>query len=131
MSVLDDDGRAPAALDPPRVHPTTIRPDGADEPIAVVAVRGEVDADEAAQLRRAGAALLGTNGAVAVDLSGVTFFGSRGIAALVELHRIADGSGARLSIVTGRANRAVLRPLALTGVDRVLRLVPSVEEIPL
>ncbi|HZG89135.1 MAG TPA: STAS domain-containing protein [Pseudonocardia sp.] len=106
-----------------------LRSDTSDEPIAVLTVHGEVDTAEAAQLRRAGSALLGTTRTVAVDLSGVTFFGSRGITALVELHHGATTSGTVLWIITGKANRAVLRPLALTGLDSVLRLASAPEHI--
>jgi anti-sigma B factor antagonist len=129
MSVLDGDGRTTAAQGLCGPVCSTLRSDGSDEPVVVLTVHGEIDTAEAAQLRRAGSALLGTTGTVAVDLSGVTFFGSRGITALVELHHGATTSGTALWIITGRANRAVLRPLALTGLDGLLRLVPTPEGI--
>jgi anti-sigma B factor antagonist len=117
MSVLGGNDRSPAAHGP-------------GERIAVLGASDEIDAAEAAELQRAGAALLGTARTVAVDLSGVTFFGSRGISALLALHHAAGESGADLWIITGEANRAVLRPLALTGVDRVLRIVSAAAQIP-
>jgi hypothetical protein len=39
-----------------------------------------------------------------------------------------DAAGADLTIVTGPGNRAVLRPLQVTAVDTLFRLVPVLDD---
>jgi anti-sigma B factor antagonist len=57
--------------------------------------------------------------AVVVDLSGVTFLASSGLAVLIgAAHRIESRSGDRLHVVA--SNRAVTRPLEVTGADTLL-----------
>jgi anti-sigma B factor antagonist len=60
-----------------------------------------------------------------VDLSAVTFLGSRGIAALVGANRQSRGEALRVVV---DANRPVIRPLEVTGLDEVLALHHSVAE---
>jgi anti-sigma B factor antagonist len=51
--------------------------------------------------------------AICVDLGGVTFLDSSGIAVLVIVHRLASGLGARYTVVN--PNSAVYEHLRLTG----------------
>ncbi|GLY50421.1 hypothetical protein Lesp01_40770 [Lentzea sp. NBRC 102530] len=62
---------------------------------------------------------------VVVDLSGVTYFGSSGLNELVRQQRRARSAGVPLRIAS--AHRAVLRPIAMSGLDQVLDLYPDVE----
>ncbi|MBJ8341613.1 STAS domain-containing protein [Antrihabitans sp. YC3-6] len=62
--------------------------------------------------------------AVLVDLAEITFFGSAGIELLVALAERSSTRGHPFRIVTGN-NRAVIRPLEVTGLDRSLDLVPT------
>jgi anti-anti-sigma factor len=60
---------------------------------------------------------------VVADLSGVTFLGSAGLSVLMAHHRRCAELGSRLEVVPG--GRAVARPLAVTGLDKVLTIVPD------
>ncbi|MCX6462541.1 MAG: STAS domain-containing protein [Pseudonocardiales bacterium] len=97
--------------------------------VAVVAVRGEVDAPEAALLEGAVAdACAAAADLVVVDLSGVSNFSSRGLAALVIAHDVVTRHGVTLAIATGEGNRRVRRPLEITGLDTVLPVFATVGE---
>lgn len=86
-------------------------------------VAGEIDAVEADALAEAGIGLLDHAPEVlVVDLGEVRFFGSRGMTALLRIRWAASEAGTRLRVVTGPANRPVLRPLTITGLDRELAL---------
>lgn len=95
----------------------------------VVAVEGEVDLETAPTLRAAVQAvvdeLAGEVGVV--DLTAVTFLGSAGLTVLLDVARACEARGATLRIVVG-ANRTVVRPITITGVDEALELYDSVEE---
>lgn len=58
--------------------------------------------------------------ALVLDLAGVTFFGSAGLALLVETYQVAAGQGTVVAVVAPQ--RAVLRPMQVTGVDQVLKV---------
>lgn len=102
-------------------------PSTRDTPTRVLAVSGEIDEAEATAFQDAAIELLHEHRSVVLDLSGVTFLASRGIAALVRVQRAADDADAALTVVTGPGNRAVLRPLQITAVDSLFRLVPDVD----
>jgi anti-sigma B factor antagonist len=61
---------------------------------------------------------------VVLDLSAVEFLGSAGIQVLVEAHETAIENGGTLH-VAGAGERAVARPLQVTGVDEFLHLEPG------
>jgi anti-sigma B factor antagonist len=60
---------------------------------------------------------------VVLDLTGLTFLGSVGLSVLVAHHQRCAKLGSRLEIVPG--GRAVTRPITMTGLHRVLDLVPD------
>jgi anti-sigma B factor antagonist len=60
---------------------------------------------------------------VVLDLTGLTFIGSAGLSVLLTHHRRCVELGARLEIMPG--GRAVTRPITVTGLDKVLTLVPD------
>lgn len=95
----------------------------------VVEVTGEVDLDTAPRLREAIAVALdeAADGPCIVDLTAVTYLGSAGLTALVDATREAAARQEPLRIVVD-ANRPVIRPIEITGLDRVLHLYHSVEE---
>jgi anti-anti-sigma factor len=94
---------------------------------AVVRCSGEVDMTSAGALRETIGDLLGRRpAALLIDLTGVRFFGSTGISALVAAQEQADAGGVPLVVVA--TTRPVLRPLQVTTVDRILTLHPSVDE---
>ncbi|WP_434439166.1 STAS domain-containing protein [Lentzea sp. E54] len=95
--------------------------------VVVVAVEGEIDADTADDVLAALRAGVDSDGpALVADLSRVSFFGSTGISTLITAHEFADERGKQLHVVAPQ--RAVRRPLEVTGVADVLLLHNSVDE---
>lgn len=94
--------------------------------VSVLEVYGEVDLAEADAIRTRMAALLdGSRPRAVLDLSGVGFLGSHGLTAVVRSSRTAGDAGVRLDGVTGPGNRAVIRPILMTGLDRVITWYPD------
>jgi anti-anti-sigma factor len=98
--------------------------------VAVLAVAGEVDNAEAAAVESALQELLRSprTSVVVLDLSAVTFFGSRGLAVVVDGARAARAAGTELRGVTGPDNRRVQRPLDVTGVDQTIPWFATADE---
>jgi anti-sigma B factor antagonist len=97
-----------------RPHPDTV----------VLAVRGEIDTLTAPAFTAATEELLTTPGAVLVmDLTEVRFLASSGLAVLISAAHRAEERGVRLRLVA--ANRAVRRPLEITGTAVLFDLHPD------
>lgn len=95
---------------------------------AVVSVSGEIDLETASQLgEHALDALRSVSPRIALDITDVTFIDSTGLKVLVTIERRAQLAGG--SFVLVGATRAVLRILALTGLDQVFTLHGSIEEL--
>lgn len=93
----------------------------------VVEVVGEVDLLTAPRLHGAVmTALASRPRMVVIDLLGVSFLGSSGLAVLVEVHQQATGERTQLRVVA--EGPATLRPLQVTALDRQLSLYPSRED---
>ncbi|MEO6083967.1 MAG: STAS domain-containing protein [Umezawaea sp.] len=91
---------------------------GSDD-VAVLALSGEIDAATAGATRaRTLAAIDAHPAALVLDLSAVDFFGSNGIAIVLETAQRAELRGIRFVVVADR--HLVLRPLQVTGVDSQL-----------
>jgi anti-sigma B factor antagonist len=92
--------------------------------IPVVVAPEEVDITNAPKLRAAllDAASRGRR-VVVVDMSRTRFCDTAGLHALVGAHRRAEAEGGRILLVI--AANAVLRILAITGIDQVLAHFPS------
>lgn len=89
----------------------------------VLEVSGEVDMISAPRLReQVNSALETHEGVVVIDLLDVTFFGSSGLAVLVEARQLADGRN-RLRLVAD--GPATLRPLQVTGLVERFSLYPT------
>ena len=87
----------------------------------VLTATGEVDTLTAPRLDAALAELLGTPEQVlVVDLTGITFLASSGLAVLIRAAHRASSSDRRLRLVT--RGRPVLRPLRITGTDSLFDL---------
>nr|WP_243869543.1 STAS domain-containing protein [Amycolatopsis granulosa] len=99
----------------------------------VVTVTGEVDAGTIGRLRdgleaaRTGAPVPPPP-AVVLDLTGVGFIGSSGLALLVEVSEECAAAGQELTLVC--ASRPVLRPLQLTGLDEVFTITGTLPPAP-
>jgi anti-sigma B factor antagonist len=94
--------------------------------VALVTVEGEVDVDTAPKVRDwLDEAFDAKQKAVVLDLTGVTFFASVGLAMLVEFH--GRGETERIELRTMAPTRAVAAPLFLTTLDRVINLYTDVD----
>jgi anti-anti-sigma factor len=95
--------------------------------LMVVAVEGEIDVDTADDVLDAvRLGFVSAGPALIADLTLVSFFGSTGISTLISAHELAEENGKKLHVVAPQ--RAVRRPLQVTGVADVLSLYDSVEE---
>lgn len=99
-------------------HPT---PD-----VTVVSVSGEIDMLSAPALRAYVTTNLVDDGTFVLDLSGVSFLGSAGLAVLVGA---AQESGTRaIAFAVVAADRAVTRPIVATGLGEVFDVHASLDE---
>jgi anti-sigma B factor antagonist len=89
--------------------------------LAVVEIRGDLDALTASGFDRWVREQLEGHVDVVLDLDGVAFLASAGIGALITIRQEAARLGVRLH-VTGRGNRAVQRPLQVLGLERFVEL---------
>lgn len=93
---------------------------------SVVRLIGELDADDAPTVRALLAEqVLRGPGSLVVDLSGLTFIDSAGLAALVAAHKGTRTAGT--SLLLAAPTPAVVKVLAITGLNAVLMTAPSVE----
>lgn len=96
--------------------------------LTLLTVRGEVDTLTAPRLESALDELLDTPGDVAVDLEGVGFLASSGLAVLIDAARRAEREHRRLHVVA--TGRAVLRPLEVTGSAQLFTVLSGHHLIP-
>jgi len=93
--------------------------------IVVVAASGEVDLLTVRRLQESmRRALEGVPRILVVDLTGVSFFGSAGLAVLAEFRQVA-GDRTELRVV---AAGPVLRPLRLTGLTDLFAVYPTLDD---
>ena len=102
-------------------HHTTER-DGA----LVVAFTGDVDLQSSPEARKALLDAVGRGGNVVVDLSGVGYIDSSGVASLVESLQTARKSGGAL--VLASVSESALRVLQLARLDKVFAIHDSVDQ---
>lgn len=95
----------------------------------MITAEGDVDMRTAPTLQNAVTATVDqvAPGPYVLDLTNVTFLGSAGLTALVAVHRHVESRGDVLRIVVD-ANRPVIRPIELTGLDTALNLYHTVDE---
>ncbi|MCE6994659.1 STAS domain-containing protein [Saccharothrix sp. S26] len=131
MTVQDPDvvatsGAESAAAESPRAGQLGLDVRTATEGVTVVSVSGEVDMLTAPQLRAGALPHLDAGSTLVLDLSGVSFLGSAGLAVLVEASQHAKRRDAQFRVVA--VERAVTRPLAATGLGEVFSVFGSVEQ---
>ena len=112
----------PALAAPSNLHPgtdiLTVTTRSVPPGVVVAAVCGEVDQETAPLLKnRLLAHLRPTGPPLVVDLTEVSFLGAAGLTVLIEAREAAVAEKIRLCVVA--RSRRVLRPLAITGLDRV------------
>lgn len=89
--------------------------------VAVLIVRGEIDALTTPQLQSGVDELLaGPEERAVLDLSGVSFLASSGLAVLIQAAQRTTERATRLRLVV--STRAVRRPLQVTGLDQLFEL---------
>lgn len=92
---------------------------------AVVSLPAEIDITNAGQVREDLLSVLNQGAALLIaDLSKTTFCDSAGVSALARSFRRAKASQSGMRLVV--STLAVQRVLALTGIDRLLDIYPSV-----
>lgn len=94
--------------------------------VTVVSVSGEIDMQSAPALRTYVTTNLAGDGKFVLDLSGVSFLGSAGLAVLVEAAQESRTRAVAFSVVA--ADRAVSRPIAATGLGEVFDVHKSLDE---
>ena len=100
---------------------------GLGAPRVVVTLPAEIDLDNADQVgRQLDAALAPGVATVVADMTATRFCDTSGVRMLVLAHQGAAAHHAELRVVIPSAN--VLRVLAITKVDTVLRIYPSLQD---
>lgn len=97
------------------------------ERASVVRLVGELDADQAPALRKLLAErVLSGPGHLVLDVAGLTFLDSSGLATLIAVHKGTRSAGT--SLVLAGPGPAIVKVLALTGLQSVLHTAPSVQQ---
>ncbi|QFZ22250.1 STAS domain-containing protein [Saccharothrix syringae] len=130
MTVQDPDvvatsGPESAAASSPRAGQIGLTVRKVGEGVTVVAASGEIDMLTAPQLRAEVLRHLDGGDTLVLDLSGVSFLGSAGLAVLVEASQHGKRRGTAFRVVA--VERAVTRPLAATGLGEVFSVFESVD----
>jgi anti-sigma B factor antagonist len=94
--------------------------------VVVASVSGEVDMLTAPALRQVVDEQIGDCRVLVIDLSGVSFLGSAGLAVLVETSHEAKRREVLLRLVT--SSHTVRRPLEITGLTDMLTTFPTLDE---
>ncbi|ACU37621.1 anti-sigma factor antagonist [Actinosynnema pretiosum subsp. pretiosum] len=95
--------------------------------VLITRITGEVDAASTDPIRAEVLDQLDqATGALVLDLREVVFFGSSGISLLAESYARAQRRGLALAVVADQ--RAVLRPLQVTGMADSLLIKPTLDE---
>ena len=92
---------------------------------AVVALTGDVDLQTSPAVRQKLLECLEKYKCVVVDLEGVHYIDSSGVASLVEAFQVSRRKGASFSLA--RVSAAALRVLSLARLDKVFTIHPTVE----
>ena len=104
----------------------TVEVSHAGDGAVIVHVAGEIDLLTANVLgERIREQLDPANRLLVLDLSGVTFLGSAGLAEIVSASQAGADWGAKMLLVA--TNRAVVRPLEVTGLSSLFTLYASVD----
>lgn len=92
----------------------------------VITVVGELDMQSTPALQELlGTEVRSTTRRLVLDLTGVSFLGSSGLAALVEARQVVQRQDAELRLVC--ATHAVTRPLHATGLGEVFEIHPTLD----
>jgi anti-sigma B factor antagonist len=120
-----------ASREPAHAGGLDVHLDRSTPSVLLLRVAGEIDTLTAPMLEEALGELLAAEPAdalVAVELAGVGFLASSGLAALIRAAHRAEAQGRELHLVGG--SRAVTRPLQVTGSDRLFVLHADFGTLP-
>lgn len=92
----------------------------------VAQLSGEVDLERSPAVRRALLDALGAKAPLVVDLSGVSYIDSSGIASLVEAYQTARKQGT--AFVLCAVSPAALRVMQLARLDKVFDIRPTLDD---
>jgi anti-sigma B factor antagonist len=92
---------------------------------AVIALTGDVDLQSSPAVRQKLLGCFEDQTKVVVDLSGVTYIDSSGVASLVEAFQMARKKGGAFALVS--VSPQVMRVLSLARLDKVFTIHPTVE----
>jgi len=93
---------------------------------AIVAFEGDVDLEQSPTARKVLLDAVGAHGSVLVDLSGVGYIDSSGVASLVEAFQASRKKGAGFALAA--VSEPALRVLQLARLDKVFTIHASVED---
>lgn len=93
---------------------------------AVVAFEGDIDLESSPRAREVMLRCLESERAVLVDLSGIRYMDSSGVASLVEAYQIARRRGVRFALAA--VSPVALRVLELARLDRVFTIHATLEQ---
>ena len=91
--------------------------------VKIIAFEGEVDLESSGEVRKALLECVDTGASVMVDLSGVSYIDSSGVASLVEALQSAKSNGTDFALVS--VSEAALRVLQLARLDKVFTIRDS------
>lgn len=94
---------------------------------AIVVLPAEIDIVNSAAAGMSLLDALGNTGPIIADMTGTAFCDSTGVRMLLVAHDRAIASGSELRIVV-KPGSAVIRTLAILGVDRILPIYASIED---
>jgi anti-sigma B factor antagonist len=93
----------------------------------LIALSGELDYESAPRFKSAFSCATPPEGEdVMLDLTGLGFFDSSGLATVIELYQRLQGAGARLVVVSSRT--AITRLFSMTAVDQFMRVATTREQ---
>lgn len=96
------------------------------EGVALVSLVGDIDLQNSPRIRKALLQCLSEKKDVLVDLGGVTYIDSSGVASLVEAFQNARRGGSRFGLVG--VSPAALRVLQLARLDKVFAIYGTLQE---
>ena len=98
-----------------------------DESVELLSVSGELDMSNSSELRRrVERAVREGRDRVVIDLDRLEHMDSSGLAALIDGHQLTEARGGRLALVI--TSESVRRTVEVRGLDRLFRIVASVDE---
>jgi anti-anti-sigma factor len=107
--------------------PAVFEAESVDDSVELIVVSGELDISNSAELRRrVEQALEGPRDCIVLDLHGLTYMDSSGIAALIYAHQVTSAGGGGMAVVV--ASPSVRRTLEVRGLDGLLTMASSRRE---